>query len=137
MNRTHTNQYQITTCTACRHRDSGHCPGLQMLTQLSASIDKAGPLIDDSFEISGTVAVPSCDRPCRVAYHGSRDSAMLFGDVDPTDDIADLMAYARGFADSRAGWSGQAPVGADPAEYGLARLPSAIIVIQSETATPC
>ncbi|MEM9970165.1 MAG: DUF1636 domain-containing protein, partial [Pseudomonadota bacterium] len=55
-------------------------------------------LVPKEFEISGVVCMAACDRPCTVAYHGSRKATYLFGDVEPDADIDDLVTFARQYA---------------------------------------
>lgn len=90
----------ITLCTICPHKDTACQTGFALLDQLQKAIAAAGDSIEDGFEISGYAEMGGCDRPCLLAYHGTRDATHLFGDVDEGADIDALVTYAETHADA-------------------------------------
>ena len=86
--------HHLTLCTTCRHTKR-HCqPGFEMIRRLRAAVDAAGTAVSEGFEVSGTAQLDGCERPCTVAYIAARDAAYLFGDVDPSEEVTTLRAYA-------------------------------------------
>lgn len=96
--------HKISVCISCRHNGSDCQPGRELIKRLREAIDLAGSAVTDDFEISGVACMAGCDRPCTVAYHGSKKATYLFGDIDPNESIEDLIAFARQYADLDDGW---------------------------------
>lgn len=72
-----------------------------------------------------------CDHPCTVAYHGSRKATYLFGDIDPTEDIDDLVSFAKQYADLHDGWCSSVDRPGKLRRSTLARVPSAMIAMEA------
>jgi predicted metal-binding protein len=72
-----------------------------------------------------------CDSPCTVAYYGSRKATYLFGDIDPTEDVDDLVTFAQQYAYLHDGWCSSVDRPGKLRKSTLARVPSAMIVIDS------
>ncbi len=128
---THTASHRITICTSCRHKERTCQPGYELIEKLRAAIDAAGDVIGEDFEIAGTACMAGCDRPCTVAYHGSRKASYLFGDIDPDDDIDDLVAFARQYAVLHDGWCSSVDRPGKLRRTTLARIPATIIAIEN------
>ncbi|MGB7269912.1 MAG: DUF1636 domain-containing protein [Albidovulum sp.] len=127
---THQN-HKITVCTSCRHKGTDCRPGFELIEKLRAAIAAAGDTISEDFEISGVACMAGCDRPCTVAYHGSRKATYLFGDVDPTVDINDLVTFAQQYAYLHDGWCSSVDRPGKLRKSTLARVPSYIIALQA------
>lgn len=72
-----------------------------------------------------------CDRPCTVAYHGSRKATYLFGDIDPDVDIDDLVTFAQDYATLEDGWCSSLDRPGKLRTSTLARVPSAMIAFEA------
>ena len=126
--------HRITVCTSCRHTGR-HCrPGFELIEALRRAIADAGDLAPDSFEISGVACMAGCQRPCTVAYHGTRKATYLFGDIDPKTDIDDLLAFARQYAELEDGWCSSTDRPGRLRTSTLARVPAAVLVSEAEQA---
>lgn len=120
--------HRITVCLSCRHKKSTCRPGFELIEKLRQAIAAAGDAIPEDFEISGVACMAGCDRPCTVAYHGSRKATYLFGDIDPKDDIDDLVAFAKQYAFLNDGWCSSVDRPGKLRTSTLARVPAAILV---------
>ena len=125
--------HQITVCTSCRHKGDNCRPGYELIERLRAAIAAARDSIPEEFEISGTACMAGCDRPCTVAYFGSRKATYLFGDIDPDQDIADLVAFARQYAFLNDGWCSSVDRPGKLRKSTLARVPAAMIALEPST----
>ncbi len=123
-------EHRITICTSCRHKGTECRPGYELIEKLRRSIATAGDAIPEAFEISGVACMSGCDRPCTVAYHGTRKATYLFGDIDPEADIDDLVALARHYAQLEDGWCSSVDRPGKLRSSTLARVPAAIIATQ-------
>lgn len=128
MNRT--TQHRITVCTSCRHKGTDCRPGYELIEKLRKAIAAAGESVSEEFEISGVACMAGCDRPCTVAYHGTRKATYLFGDMTPEDDIDDLVAFAQQYAFLHDGWCSSLDRPGKLRKSTLARVPAAIIAIE-------
>lgn len=128
MNRNTT--HRIAVCTSCRHKGQACRPGYELIAKLRAAISAAGDAIGEEFEISGTACMAGCDRPCTVAYHGTRKATYLFGDIDPDVDIADLVDFARQYAVLHDGWCSSVDRPGKLRSNTLARIPATIMAIE-------
>ncbi|MEE2944632.1 MAG: DUF1636 domain-containing protein [Pseudomonadota bacterium] len=129
MNRKST--HQITVCTSCRHKDQSCRPGYDLIVKLRDAIAAAGDAIPEEFEISGTACMAGCDRPCTVAYFGSRKATYLFGDIDPDQDIDDLVNFAKTYAFLNDGWCSSVDRPGKLRKSTLARVPASIIAFEA------
>lgn len=120
--------HRITVCLSCRHKKSTCRPGFELIEKLRQAIAAAGDAIPEDFEISGVACMAGCDRPCTVAYHGSRKATYLFGDIDPKDDIDDLVTFAKQYAFLNDGWCSSVDRPGKLRTSTLARVPAAIFV---------
>ncbi|MVO18073.1 DUF1636 family protein [Parasedimentitalea huanghaiensis] len=127
------NSHRITVCTSCRHTNDLCRSGYELIEQLRSAIAAAGNIVSEDFEISGTACMTGCNRLCTVAYHGSRKAAYLFGDIDPDQDIKDLVDYAREPAMQHSGWCSALDHSEKPLESSLLRVPSAVIALEEST----
>ncbi len=125
--------HKITVCTSCRHKGSDCRPGYELIARLRKAIEAAGDAVAEDFEISGVACMAGCDRPCTVAYHGTRKATYLFGDIEADSDIDDLVAFARQYAVLGDGWCSSVDRPGKLRKTTLARVPAAIIAME-ETA---
>ncbi|MEO0487321.1 MAG: DUF1636 domain-containing protein [Pseudomonadota bacterium] len=126
--------HQITVCTSCRHKGTQCRPGYELIDKLRRAIAEAGDAVPEDFEISGVACMAGCDRPCTVAYHGTRKATYLFGDVDPEADIDDLVAFAKSYAYLHDGWCSSVDRPGKLRTSTLARVPAAMIGIEATEA---
>ena len=128
--------HRVSVCITCRHKagapDDQCRPGRLLIERLRAAMDLAGEAVGADFEVRGTACMAGCDRPCTVAYYGSHKATYLFGDIDPDEDIDDLLAFARQYAGLHDGWcsSAQRPKGLSGKT--LARVPAALLVVMPD-----
>jgi predicted metal-binding protein len=127
---THQN-HKITVCTSCKHKGTECRPGFALIKKLRATINAAGNAIPEDFEVSGVACMAGCDRPCMVAYHGSRKATYLLGDIDPAVDIDDLVTFAQQYAYLHDGWCSLVDRPGRLRKHTLARAPSAIIALET------
>lgn len=45
-----------------------------------------------------------CGQPCAVAYQASAKATYLFGDIEPDEDITNLVAFAQQYRALDDGW---------------------------------
>jgi predicted metal-binding protein len=132
---TRTPSHRITVCTSCKHKGDPCQPGYALITRLRSAMDAAGSAVPETFEISGVACMAGCDRPCTVAYHATRKATYLFGDIDPADDVADLVAFARQYAMLHDGWCSSVDRPGKLRRTTLARVPATITILE-ESAEP-
>lgn len=123
-------EHRITICTSCRHKGTECRPGYELIERLRQAIARAGDAVTESFEISGVACMAGCDRPCTVAYHGTRKATYLFGDIEPGTDIDDLVAFARQYAELEDGWCSSIDRPGKLRHTTLARVPAAMLAIE-------
>lgn len=82
--------HQIIVCEGCRHQGQSCGPGHALLQKLRTAVALAA--VGETFEISGTACLVACGRNCTVAWRATRTATWFFGDIDPDQPIADLMA---------------------------------------------
>jgi predicted metal-binding protein len=129
-----TTTHRITVCTSCKHKGSTCRPGYELIEKLRNAIAAAGDSLAEDFAISGVACMAGCDRPCTVAYHGTQKATYLFGDMTPEDDIDDLVDFARQYAELEDGWCSSLDRPGKLRTSTLARVPSAIMVIEESKA---
>ena len=122
--------HRITVCTSCRHKGTECKPGYALIARLRAAIVAAGDSVTEDFEISGVACMAGCDRPCTVAYHGTRKATYLFGDIEADADIADLVSFARDYAALEDGWCSSVDRPGKLRTNTLARVPAAVIALE-------
>ena len=122
--------HRITVCTSCRHKGTECRPGYELIEKLRRAIADAGDAIPEDFEVSGVACMAGCDRPCTVAYHGSKKATYLFGDMDPDVDVDDLVTFAKQYAYLNDGWCSSVDRPGKLRKSTLARVPASMIVIE-------
>lgn len=122
--------HKITVCTSCKHKGTACCPGYELIEKLRSAMTSAGDALSDEFEVSSVACMAGCDRPCTVAYHGTRKATYLFGDIDPDVDVADLVSFAQQYADLQDGWCSSLDRPGKLRQSTLARVPAAIIALE-------
>ena len=123
-------EHHITICTSCRHKGTECRPGYELIDRLRKAIASAGDSVTDDFEVSGVACMAGCDRPCTVAYHGTRKATYLFGDIEPDADIDDLVAFAKQYAALEDGWCSSLDRPGKLCTSTLARVPAAMLAIE-------
>ncbi|WP_371224213.1 DUF1636 family protein [Roseovarius sp. 2305UL8-3] len=126
--------HRITICTSCKHKSDSCHPGYELIERLRAAIDAAGDTITETFEISGTACMAGCEHPCTVAYHSTRKATYLFGDIEPGQDIDDLVAFARQYAVPGDGWCSAIERPGKLRTHTLARVPAMMLAPEDSKA---
>ena len=124
--------HKISICVSCRHKDSECRPGFELIQKLQQAIVASDNALEGDFQISGVACMAGCDRPCTVAYHGSKKATYLFGDIDPDENIEDLLAFAIQYATLEDGWCSSTARPEGLSGKTLARVPSALIEITAD-----
>jgi predicted metal-binding protein len=126
--------HRIFVCTSCRYSGSNCRPGFELISKLQDALKLAVPVVGEEFEVSGIACMAGCSRPCTVAFRASEKATYLFGDIDPDEDIDDLVAFAHQYRELEDGWcsSGQRP--GKLKRSALARIPAAMIVTEASEA---
>ncbi|MCG7494465.1 DUF1636 family protein [Thalassobius sp. Cn5-15] len=126
MDRTH----KVSICTPCAHKGGSPCQaGYDLIHRLRRAIEMTGDSVAEDFEISGTASVTGCDRNCTLAYHSTRDTSHVFGDVAPDEDVDTLLELAAEYAAADSPWSKSPDPAALPAATHLTRLPAAMVAV--------
>ncbi|OAN93049.1 DUF1636 family protein [Sulfitobacter geojensis] len=125
------NNHRITVCTSCKHKGTTCRPGFELIEKLQAVIIEAGDAIAEDFEISGVACMAGCGRPCTVAYHGSRKATYLFGDIDPAQEVGDLVTFAQQYTHLHDGWCSSVDRPGKLRKSTLSRVPSAMIALET------
>ncbi|MEL6689418.1 MAG: DUF1636 domain-containing protein [Pseudomonadota bacterium] len=123
--------HRITVCTSCRHKGTECRPGYELIERLRAAIAAADTVLPEDFEIAGVACMAGCDRPCTVAYHGSKKATYLFGDIDPDTDVEDLITFAKQYAYLHDGWCSSVDRSGKLRKSTLARVPAAMIAMEA------
>ncbi|MDO5706682.1 MAG: DUF1636 family protein [Paracoccus sp. (in: a-proteobacteria)] len=84
---------RLLICQTCPHTGAPCRPGLDLLARLRLGV--AAAAMSDDFEISGTVHMTQCTRPCTVAFQAGTRETWIFGDTCPSDCIEDLVMQCR------------------------------------------
>jgi len=121
-------EHRITICTSCKHKGTQCRPGFELIDKLRKAL--AQDAIPETFEVSGVACMAGCDRPCTVAYHGTKKATYLFGDIDPDVDVEDLVAFAKQYAYLHDGWCSSVDRPGKLRKNTLARVPAAILAIE-------
>lgn len=127
-----TSSHRITVCISCRHKGTECRPGYELIERLRAAIEASGEAVSDDFEISGVACMAGCKRPCTVAYQASRKATYLFGDIDPDEDIDDLVRFAKQYATLGDGWCSSVDRPGKLRHATLARVPAAIVAVEEQ-----
>ncbi|MDX1072716.1 DUF1636 domain-containing protein [Sinorhizobium meliloti] len=114
--------HQFLVCKGCKDTDRHRRPGVTMIGNLRVAISAAG--LSDEFEVTGTACMGGCERPCSVALRAPEKASWLFFNLDPADDIPDIVAFARLYAELDDGWCRSLDRPGKLAENIVARLPA-------------
>ena len=118
--------HHITICTSCRLRGTDIRPGYELIDRLRKAFDAAGTDLPTRFDVAGVACMAGCDSPCTVAFHGPGKATYLFGDMDPGQDIPDLVRFARQYAYPKDGWCASVDRPGKLRTSTLARVPAAL-----------
>ncbi|KQY23690.1 hypothetical protein ASD31_22120 [Rhizobium sp. Root482] len=95
-----------------------------MIANLRAAI--ASTDLNEQFEVTGTACMGGCDQPCSVAFRAPEKASWLFFNLDPIDDLADIVSFAKLYTELEDGWCRSIDRPGKLAENILARLPAMI-----------
>ncbi|RYH95427.1 MAG: DUF1636 domain-containing protein [Acetobacteraceae bacterium] len=122
--------HQILVCKACKHQGEACKPGFELLKTLRAAIAEAR--LSDNFEVSGTACLAGCvpahGLPCVVGWRATAKATWLFGDIDPSQSLDDLVEFSRLYAAREDGWMSGRDLPQSLSNATLARIPAAMIV---------
>ncbi|WP_107495322.1 DUF1636 domain-containing protein [Thalassobius sp. I31.1] len=123
-------KHRITICTSCKNKGETCRPGYELIERLRAAIEAAGDSVSEDFEISGVACMAGCDHPCTVAYHGTRKATYLFGDIEPGQDIEDLVDFAQQYALLHDGWCSSVDRPGKLRKNTLVRVPAMMMALE-------
>ena len=109
--------HHIIVCLSCRPASAPAPNGQLLLDRLAQALPE--------FTLSGTECMSGCTRPCTLAFRAAGKAAYLFGDVDPTGDTTELVAFARAYAALPDGWVSDARGFPVLRKGAIARIPAA------------
>lgn len=122
--------HQILVCKACKHQGEACKPGFELLKKLRSAIAEAG--LSDDFEVSGTACLAGCvpahGLTCVVGWRATAKATWLFGDIDPSQSLDDLVEFSRLYAARADGWMSGRDLPERLCDTTLARIPAAMIV---------
>jgi predicted metal-binding protein len=122
--------HQILVCKACKHHGKTCEPGFALLKKLRATTAAAG--LGDEFEVSGTACLAGCvpdhGGPCVVRRRATAKATWLFGDIDPSQSMDDLVEFSSLYAALEDGWMSGKDLSPRLCDTTLARIPAAMIV---------
>ena len=124
----HTATHKIFVCTSCKLKGRKCRPGLELIARLRAALDAAGPALADDFEISGVACMAACGTACTVGYQASKKAAYLFGNIDPDQDIGELVEFAQIYRNFEDGWFSGKIYPEKLRNNTLSRVPSMIMI---------
>ncbi|WP_198539736.1 DUF1636 domain-containing protein [Rhizobium sp. LCM 4573] len=113
--------HQFLVCKGCKRTERHRRPGVSMIANLRSAIAAAD--LSAQFEVTGTACMGGCHQPCLVALRAPEKASWLFFNLDPVDDIADILRFARLYAELDDGWCRSV----DRPDNILARLPAMIL----------
>ncbi len=87
--------HRIVVCSSCEGVDASG-----FATRLGIALAEQAM----AFEVQSHDCMSNCARPLSVAFTAPGKATYLFGDVDPSIDLADTLAFAGLYADSADGW---------------------------------
>lgn len=116
--------HQFLICKSCRPTERHRRPGAAMIANLRRAIHEAD--LSTSFEVTGTACMGGCDKPCSVALRAPEKASWLFFNLDPVDDVPDIVRFAKLYAELDDGWCRSVDRPGKLAENILARLPAMI-----------
>lgn len=117
--------HQFLICKSCKPTQRHRRPGTLMIANLRHAISEAD--LSAQFEVSGTACMGGCDKPCSVALRAPEKASWLFFNLDPIEDVPDIVQFARLYAELEDGWCRSVDRPGKLAENILARLPAMIV----------
>lgn len=116
--------HQFLVCKGCKQTERHRRPGATMIVNLRSAIAAAD--LSAQFEVTGTACMGGCDQPCSVALRAPEKASWLFFNLDPIDDVADIVRFARLYAELDDGWCRSTDRPGKLADNILARLPAMV-----------
>jgi len=116
--------HQVLVCKGCKRTERHRRPGVSMIANLRAAIVKTD--LKDQLEVTGTACMGGCDHPCSVAFRAPEKASWLFFNLDPIDDVDDIVRFAKLYAELEDGWCRSIDRPGKLAKNILARLPAMI-----------
>jgi predicted metal-binding protein len=116
--------HQLLVCKGCKPTACYRRPGPAMIANLREAVLDAK--LSSQLEVTGTACMGGCDSPCSVALRGPNKASWLFYDLDPADDVADIIEFTRLYIRLRDGWCRSVDRPGKLAGNILARLPAMV-----------
>ncbi|MGF0524458.1 DUF1636 family protein [Agrobacterium pusense] len=116
--------HQVLVCKGCKRTERHRRPGVSMIANLRDAISATD--FCGQFEVTGTACMGGCDQPCSVAFRAPEKASWLFFNLDPVDDVADIVRFAQLYAALDDGWCRSIDRPGKLADNILARLPAMI-----------
>ncbi|WP_266064294.1 DUF1636 domain-containing protein [Brucella intermedia] len=116
--------HQFLVCKGCKRTERHRRPGATMIANLRSAI--AAAELSAQFEVTGTACMGGCDQPCSVALRAPKKASWLFFNLDPLDEVDDIVRFARLYAELNDGWCRSFDRPGKLADIILARLPAMV-----------
>lgn len=116
--------HQVLVCKSCKRTERHRRPGVSMIANLRGAIAETD--FSEQFELKGTACMGGCEQPCSVAFRAPEKASWLFFNLDPIDDVADIVRFAKLYALLDDGWCRSVDRPGKLANNILARLPAMI-----------
>jgi predicted metal-binding protein len=120
--------HQLIVCKSCgfsvdEEKRNGETGGAHLLKHLESLYEQWPRKEELTIETTGCLCI--CERPCAIAYVGTRKPTYLFADLDPATCAADLLAAAELYLDSKDGMVSAYTLPKELQPCRIARIPSA------------
>ncbi|MEO9574243.1 MAG: DUF1636 domain-containing protein [Tateyamaria sp.] len=116
--------HRITVCTSCRLKGTATRPGKELILHLRTALAETRDEMPERYAVGGASCMAGCDHSCTVAFQAPRKASYLFGDIDPSEDLGDLLAFARDYALLSDGWCSSVDRPSKLRKSTLARVPA-------------
>ena len=90
--------HRITVCTSCRLKGSNIRPGKALIHQLRQAVSAADNQLSTDYEIAGAACLAGCKSSCTIAFQAKNKASYLFGDIEPDEDLGDIVDFAKDYA---------------------------------------
>lgn len=95
----------LSICLRCRDGREDDCDGVRGGTRLAeAVVAQLSNAAEPPFRLRGINCMSQCKRPCTIALSAPDRYTYLFGDLDPTQNAADVLTVAAAYTAAEDGF---------------------------------
>lgn len=116
--------HRITVCTSCRLKGSDIRPGKALIHRLREAISATDNPPSADYEIGGAACLAGCKNSCTIAFQAKNKASYLFGDIEPDEDLGDIVDFAKDYALLADGWCSSVDRPGKLRTSTLARIPA-------------